>query len=525
MLREREDSTMNAYCEALGIAVPSVEKAARSRDACSYSLLIAVLLERGGPVTLEEAAQRIAAAGDGNASSVLQSLKRCRPARPPIYRNGDQYALDPHDDETGLWAFRLGLKPPKSPPMAAVAPVARQAPVRGPEEPLTLDELAEAWRRYVPTGFSRQRLAVSVLDAHRHPMKPEDVVAYVQARANWRALSMDADQHWGHNAPVRVREDGLWELRSDHEAVRSARRALRALVESERRRNQPSRADVEAVQQRWEQERAARAEESERQRRVLIHAFPADQPEAFVLIDIKQRQIETFVAPQMERVGERLKAYDVIVGLEVRALLKALGFNPGQRRLVELGATQKSRQLNRRGRTLRITTELLIRGSCGTSHPFGDKAKTLAYLREGQETKLRRRLEADAKALLAFYQYGRLHGHVRLRWGFLDEVLPAPWVYRDERGLYDLMRRANESDTPLEVVVGSPPGWEDPWSRARRVRVIKEPGGWRYLLADEDDGYMYEPEVQAARLVEPRDPGRGDVPRHLRGNDGQETAP
>jgi hypothetical protein len=45
---------------------------------------------------------------------------------------------------------------------------------------------------------------------------------------------------------------------------------------------------------------------------------------------------------------------------------------------------------------------------------------------------LHRRLEADAKALLALYQYGRLHGAVRLRWGFLDEMIPAPWVHRDE---------------------------------------------------------------------------------------------
>jgi hypothetical protein len=356
-------------------------------------------------------------------------------------------------------------------------------------------------------------------------MEPDDVVAYVQARTKWQSLSADAAQHWGHNGPVRVRDDGLWKLRTDHEAVLSARRAVRALVETERRSNQPSREEAEAAHQRKEQERRDRADELDRAGRALIYAFPAARPEAVVLIDINQRQIETFLGDQMQRAGARLKDYDVIVGLEVRNILQTLGFDPGLRRLAELGATQKSRQINRRGRTLRITTDLLIRGSCGISHPFGDKAKTLAYLRDGQETKFRRRLEADAKALLAFYQYGRLHGHVRLRWGFLDETLPAPWVHRDERGLYDLMRRANESDTPMEVVVGSPPGWEDPWSRARRVRVIKEPGGWRYLLADEDDGYMYEPEVQAARLVEPRDPGRGDVPRHLRGHDGQETTP
>ncbi len=82
MLREREDSTMNAYCEALGIAVPSVENVAQRRDVSSYSLLIAVLLERGGPATLEEAAQRIAA-GVGDARSVPDSPKRCRPSSAP----------------------------------------------------------------------------------------------------------------------------------------------------------------------------------------------------------------------------------------------------------------------------------------------------------------------------------------------------------------------------------------------------------------------------------------------------------
>jgi len=495
---------MNAYCEALGIAVPSVEKAAQSRDACSYGLLIAVLLERGGPITLEEAARRIAAAGVGDEGSVLDSLKRCRPGRPPIYRTGDQYALDPHDDEAGLWAFRLGLKPPKVSPMRVAEPRAEHVPLPGPEVPLTLEELGEAWRRYVPAGFSQQRLTVSVLDAHRRPMKPEEVVAYVQARTTWRSLSVNAAQHWGQNAPVRVRDDGLWELQPDHEAVRSARRAVRALVATERRSNQPSREEAEAAYRRLDEEREARAEEMERLRRVLIYGFPAERPEAVVLIDINRHQIETLAGPRVSRTGERLLNYDVIVGLEVRNLLQAIGFDPGQRRLAELGAPQKSRQLNRRGRTLRITTELLIQGSCRISRPFGNRTKTLAYLREGQETKFRRRVEADAKSLLAFHQYGRLHHCVRLRWGFIDETLPAPWVYRDERGLYDLMRRASELDVPLEIVVGSPPGWEEPWSRARRVRVIKEPGGWRYLLSDEDGGYVDEPEIQAARLVDPR---------------------
>ena len=187
--------------------------------------------------------------------------------------------------------------------------------------------------------------------------------------------------------------------------------------------------------------------------------------------------------------------------MDVRALLRSLDFEPGERRLAELGPPQKTRQLNRRGRTLKITTGILVQGSCGISRPFGDERVLHRYLRDGEDTKLRRRLEADAKSLFALYQYGRLHGAVRLRWGFLDERIPAPWVHRDEPGLYDLMRRARELRVPLEVVVGSAPGWADPWSRLRTAHVESDQGGWRLWLVDEQGYPIDEAEVQLARLA------------------------
>jgi hypothetical protein len=71
-----------------------------SPPATYYSLLLVALLERGQPMRLEDVAVRFAAAGIAPTSDeALASLQRCRPARAPIYRDGDQYALDPHDDE------------------------------------------------------------------------------------------------------------------------------------------------------------------------------------------------------------------------------------------------------------------------------------------------------------------------------------------------------------------------------------------------------------------------------------------
>ena len=48
----------NPYCAALGIPVPRVETACSSPDANYYGMLLAALLERGAPHTLEQADDR-----------------------------------------------------------------------------------------------------------------------------------------------------------------------------------------------------------------------------------------------------------------------------------------------------------------------------------------------------------------------------------------------------------------------------------------------------------------------------------
>jgi hypothetical protein len=494
-------STTNPYCEALGIQVPSLEMAKNSPDANYYSLLIVALLERGEPITLEEAARRFEEAGIAAADRALASLKRCRPGRPPIYRDGDLYALDPHDHAADLWAFRLGLRPPKAAALQVVRP--DPAPLPSPDEPLTVAELGEAWRDGVPSSWSAQRTAICVLDAHGKAMQPDEVLTFVAARSRWSLLSADSARYWRRGAAVRVRDDGLWELAREHDAVRSARQAVRDRIAMVRRwaRMRPDPAVLEANRKRFERERQANAERLARMRRVLVHAFPAKKPEAIVLVDVGRREITTLLGKEIAKTREKLVDYDIIAAVDVRALLRSLHFEPGKRRVAELGPPQKTRQLNKRGRTLEITTGLLVQGSCGIGRPFGDEKVLRRYLRDGEYTKLRRRLEADAKSLFALYQYGRLHGAVRLRWGFLDEMIPAPWVHRDEPTLYNLMERAHELRVPLEIVIRSAPGWADPWSRVQRACVEKDERGWPSWLVDEQGYAIDEAEVQLARLA------------------------
>jgi len=113
----------NRYCEELGIDAPALERVKDHREVNTYALLIAALLANGGPMTLAEVADRLERAGVAPAWYALRSLQRCRPARAPVYRDGDLYALDPHDAEVGLWVFRLGLRPPRAPRPALVRPI------------------------------------------------------------------------------------------------------------------------------------------------------------------------------------------------------------------------------------------------------------------------------------------------------------------------------------------------------------------------------------------------------------------
>lgn len=262
----------------------------------------------------------------------------------------------------------------------------------------------------------------------------------------------------------------------------------------------PDPAVIAAQKKAIERKRAEHARELAELRRVLVYAFPARAPAVVVLLDVEEHSIATYVAGEIDAARDRILGFDVIGAIDVRALVRALEVDVGERRLVELGPPQKSKTLNRRGRSLKITAALLVQGSCGISRAFGDAKILAAYLQDGQPTKLKRRVEADAKSLFALYQYGRLHGAVRLRWGFLDEMIPAPWVHRDEPTLYDLKRKAHDLGVSLEVVTGTGPGWDDPWARARVCEVVRDQGGYGYDLVDDDGFLVDERDVQNARL-------------------------
>jgi hypothetical protein len=492
--------TTNTWCKILGIAPPQLAIVAEHREANTYALLLVALLEHGEPMTLAEVAARFDEVGIAQRTRALLSLQRCQPARAPVFREGDLYHLDPHHDELALWAFRLSLRPPRFVPVQLQ--VGEQAPRPSVDAVLTDNELDEAWDGANLLNWSQQRLAVAVLDASGGPLSPAKVVAAVTTRTRWHPLKADTVGFNRRNSAVHVLQDGRWAIAEDASAYRmQARQAVRDRVEMARRQVE-TRTPPDVMEQRMAESARRRAEHGAalaRMSRALLVAFPPARPEAVALLDVGRHEIVTFVGDELAGLPAQLAAFDSLGAVNVRGLLRALEFDHGTRRLAELGPPQKTMKVNQRGRILKITTELLVKGSCGIARPFSDEKKLAAHLAKGDLPRLRDGLEANVKSLYALYEYGRLHGFVRLRWGSIDEMLEAPWSHRDEPRLYNLKESALEMNAPLEVIVGTAPAWEEPWSRVKLVDVQHDRSGWRTMLIDEDGFRIDDDDVQRAR--------------------------
>ncbi len=493
----------NLYCERLGLSIPRLDDVVGRKGVKLFHLMVVALLELGRPMGLGDLAGRLSAAGIVAGSGDLAlSLKKAWHGMEPVYRDAEgrfglnlsSAALEPILQTAGLRAPRFAA--PAPPPVPAQP---------GDEMPLSKDELDAAFRDRFISGFSALRQAAAVLDALGRPATVEGVDAFLARLTRHReALTADRVRYW-RSALVVMDEEGRLTLNRASPDLGTMRRAVRnlarpVLVHRVREAHWAQlRAEREAV---LAQERRRQGREASALRRAVLRAVPEpENPRALALLDVGARSIRTFIGDAIATVPEALSGFDLLAGLHIRKTLHGLRLDPDRWRLVDLRPPQKSRRINRAGRTLKITPELLIWGTTGIGRPLGDPDKVARYLARGEAGKLARRLESDVKALYAFYRYGVLHRGVRLRWGFLDEVLGVDWVLPGDPHLYDILDRARQAGAPVDIVTRSAPGWADPWSRARRVEVVNiEP--WVVTVRQGTEKVPIDRrEIQAVRMV------------------------
>ena len=494
----------NHYCDRLDLPVPRLEEFVGKRDIKLFDLMVVALLEHGAPLSSELLAARLTAAGvEAATGDMAYSLKKAWHGMEPVYRDAEgRWGLNLSATELKFRLLRLELRGARTTPVAAEP---EPAPDPIPDDvPLTEVELRWAFADRSLYSYSLLRQAAAVLDAVDKPMDMAALNRYLSSLSRHRfAITEESVRGWRNPCVRRDAEGRLWLDRTAAD-VPAMRRAVRKWAA-------PGRLN-EIRNERWKRHAAerqvvlAREREQARQiaaglRRALLHVFPAKGvATAAVLLDIGSRVLETFTGDRIFELAAMLEAFDLVAALWVRETLQAVGVCDADRfRLVDLKPPQKTRRLNRQGRTLTITPELLITSTTGMSHPLGDPAKMAAYLAAGDFAKLARRLESDVKALFAFYQYGAMHHCVRLRWGFLNDILAVDWTGPGDPSLHELLREYAATHQPVQIVWGTAPGWSDPWSRARRVNIVSFDAG---TLIVESDGLLWQIpryDIQAVR--------------------------
>ncbi|WP_437819501.1 hypothetical protein [Sorangium sp. So ce1078] len=415
---------------------------------------------------------------------------------------------------TGPLDERAEPRPPTSP-----------FPLPADDVPLSVDEVEAAFRDQAVTRLPWIQQAAAVLDARQAPMNAEEIEAFLAGLTRYR------EKLGPRNGPAKSAlflpgEGGRLTLNPTAPGLAAMRRAIRELSQPvlvqraqraarEARRTDAQRTAPEAQRTPPEPRTVVRrakldaeaqrdAEIARTSRRAVLRAVPsAAHPRAAALLDVGQRSIQTFIGRDVAELGGLLARFDVIAGLDIGDTLRAMGFDADRRRVVDLGPPQTSRRLSRTGRTLQITPELLIAGTTRISRPLGEPERLARYLSGGDHQRLARRIESDVKALHAFYQYGVLHGSVRLRLGSIDEAFAIDWALPGDVSLHQQLKSAREKCAAVDLVIGAAPGWADPWSRARRVRVVDLSLPEVVLTRDEEGDVLPigRDEIQAIRLA------------------------
>ena len=133
----------NTYCERLGVPVPDLDEVLDRKQMKLFHAVIVALLERGGPMKLDELVERLLDADVYSPiGDMATSIMKAWHGLPPVVKDRDgRYALDPEAEELRWLLHELGVKERAAPRVEPPKPEIVQP---GDEAPLTKEELDAA---------------------------------------------------------------------------------------------------------------------------------------------------------------------------------------------------------------------------------------------------------------------------------------------------------------------------------------------------------------------------------------------
>jgi hypothetical protein len=500
------DQPANRYCQRLGITPPDLNVALANRELDLVHLMVLALLEAGRPLSLDAIVARLQQldlpprfAGKDLAASLRKGWhsQACLVRDP----TDGSFALDL------LCDFELGHVARLA--RADRLPPARPVDVPQPPDdvPLSEAEVDAAFRDRTLDTYSAVRRAAAILEASGgESLSLDDInerlVALAGAFARIREQSVLA---W-RSSLVQVDADGRLRLDTSSPDLRGMRRDVRRLgaarlrAEAEARAFEARRAAFQVTKSASDQREE---EEARRARRALVHVVMADDvPRAAAVIDVAARELRVFPEERLRELPDVLATVDFLAGLDLRPSLRRLGLDPDRWWLAELRPTRRTFRPAEGGPAVAVSLRTVVRATVGSRAVFAERGASPGRTGEAPE-RLAARVDAEARALFALYQYGALHGGVRVRRRHDDDLLPVSWSLPGDPDLRSTLRAANRHWSLIEAVVGRPPDLVDPWRTAETMTLLEMDGP--VLLVKQDDRVrVLDPkDVHAIRLPDP----------------------
>ena len=463
------------------------------------------LLEAGRPLSVEAIAERLgrlalpprlAAAGNTG------SLRRAWHNQSPLVRDpvDGRFSLDLLAHHEVRWIAYL------ADPLRAPAARPRPEDYRQPpeSEPLSQIEVNAAFGHRTLYDYSSIRRAAAVLEASGGgPLSLEEInrrLAVQSARA--AGLDERAVGLWQSDLVV-VGADGMLRLNAASRDLAAFRRDIRRMASARLRQqvqSEQARASIAQHEVRRAEEDRRDIEEARRVRRALVHIVAVDGvARAAAVIDAAVREQRLFVGEAMGDLAAHLNAFEFLAGVDLRPSLRSIGLDPDRWWLAELRPTQRTIRPSDQGAVV-VSLPGVVQATTGKRGVPVDANAWTPLLAAQSTARLVNRLEAEAQALFALYEYGALHGGVRIRRRPGDRLLPVAWTLRGDANLHDIASASVRHWLPVEIVVGPSVDLSDPWRNATTVTIVERDRDV-YFVREGDEVRALDPsDIRAVRL-------------------------
>ena len=265
-------------------------------------------------------------------------------------------------------------------------------------------------------------------------------------------------------------------------------------------------------------------------RRALLHIVPpGQQARAAAVIDLSRpalpaepahastndlalSDVQVFAGDDFVTLADRLEEFDFLAGVDLRISLRAIGLDPERWLLAELRPVQRTFRPAEQS-AVPVTLPAVVRATTGVSRVPADTAAWGRLLDPKRLHDVAGRLATEARALRVLYEYGALHGGVRVRTRPGDDLLPVEWGLAGDPDVRSVLDAAMRACAAVDVVIHVPRDSADPWKHAVRADIADRMGRHLVIRTAGDVQSISMDDIHAVRVADP--PAAAAVrPRH-----------